>query len=323
MDIRCDLRNDVDNICRSRLVKAGYSVSQNHKFGVLKQYLNVLRREIPVWPRQVKVHPHLICPEELKLGFYSLISSLASGQNVNIYLSSNLSIADFQDGFLNDYGLHHFHLGSKIEDSGKSKGFVQRTGPVVLAYVTDKIAYLIDIKKHGKQGDPYIWTDQDVIERLHCEWPESIANFKLKRDMLTFGPKPTQQEKKTLRRRKVNTPIVMADGTAYMMLGGGITAANTSTRLQVDSDRLRMESSNALSHLCSVIKKRQTQLEYPVKLRLVTFDSSYFFHCDRNNVSYHIEMNKERVITRSFVWGGFPEYFPSHFKFNLITTSIF
>ncbi|MFW1315356.1 hypothetical protein ACEWBY_09240 [Vibrio parahaemolyticus] len=322
MDIRCDLRNDVDNICRSRLAKAGYSVSQNHKFGVLKQYLNVLRREVPVWPRQVKVHPHLVCPEELKPGFYSLVSSLKYGQNVNIHLSSNLSIADFQDGFLNDYGLHHFHLGSKIENSGKSKGFVQRTGPVVLAYVTDKIAYLIDIKKHGKKGDPYIWTDHDVIERLHSEWPESIANFKF-RDMSMPGVEPTQQERKRLRRANVNIPIVMADGTAYMSPGGGTTTANTSVRLQVASDRFRMESSNVLSHLCSVIKKGQTQLEYPVKLRLVTFDSCYFFHCDRNNVSYHIEMKKDRVITRSFVWGGFPEYFPSHFKFNLITTSIF
>lgn len=322
MDIRCDLREDVERICRTHLSNSGYKINERSKLRVVQQYLNVLRREVQVWPREVKLHPDLFCPEELKPGFSSLVNSLELGLNVNIYLSSNLTTADFQDGFLNDYGLHHFHLGSKLEESGKSRGFVKRTGPVVLAYITNEVAYLIDIKGHGRTGDPYIWTDQDVIEKLHYEWPESIELFKFK-GILASGVNPTPLEKKKLRNAGINTPIKMPDGTVYMAPGGGVTTANTSTRLQTDSDRFHMESSNVLNFLCSKIREGSLQLKYPVNLKLKAFRPCYFFYCEMNKVGYRIDLDGEHVITRVFVWGSFPDYYPCQFEFNLISKSIF
>ncbi|MBY8063306.1 hypothetical protein KW467_05165 [Vibrio fluvialis] len=322
MDIRCDLFGDIETICGNRLTNAGYEVSKNSHLSVLKQCLNVLFREVQIRPRQVKIHPDLVCPQELEYGFNSLIHALDSGQNVNIYLSSNLTTADFQDGFLNDYGLHHFHLGSKLETSGKSKGFIQRTGPVVLAYITDLVAYLIDIKTHGRNGDPYIWTDQNVMEKIHNEWPGALSNFRL-RGILASNINPTQEEKKTLRQRGVNTSIEMPDGTVYMSPGGGVTTAKTSTKVQIQSDRFRSESSKVLKYVCDKIKESDLKLNYPIRLKLLAFEPAYFFYCQKNKVGFRIDLTTEYITTRVYMLEKLLADAPIHFELNEIVRGCF
>ncbi|MEH0688751.1 hypothetical protein H4F17_06730 [Vibrio cholerae] len=293
------------------------------KFPISYQYLNVLRRRVEPRPRKVVIHPELTCPESCREGYAALVFNLEFGGDVNRHLSSNIIQANYQDGFLNDYGLHHFHLGSGIESNGKSKGFVKRTGPVLLAYITENIAYLIDIKVHGMCGDPYIWTDQNIIEKLHNEWPHSIEQFRFKR-VLASGVIPTQNEKKELRKSGVNTAIEMPDGTLYMSPGGGVTCAKTSTKLQIDYNIFMIELKEALRQLVDFICKEPSLSHHIVKLKLVSIFDGYFFHDSINRVTYRIifDRNKANRTITVYRWGSFPDYYLTIFEFNRLAKII-
>lgn len=323
MDIRSSLFDDLETFCKNSLKNNGYAYSEESPYPIAYQYLNVLRRRVDIRPRQVKIHPSLVCPDSCQQGFMALTSAFELGIDVNRSLSSNIIQADYQDGFLNDYGLHHFHLGLGLETRGKSKGFVERTGPVLLVYVTENIAYLVDIKVHGKDGDPYIWTDQDVIERLHCEWPDAIKRFQLN-GILSSGLIPTSQQKKKLRKAATNTSIEMPDGTVYMSPGGGVTCASTSTRLQIDYDRFWMEAKDALRSLIDYISKELVLCQTPITLKFVSIFDGYFFHDSTNRITYRIKYDyeKERKSITVFRWGGFPEFYPTHFEFSKLAKSI-
>ncbi len=323
IDVRCNLYKDLNVVCQNYLERAGYKVHESSKFSVLKQYLNVLRRAILAKPRKVKIYPSLVCPKEYQQGFDSLISNLQLGHNVNMYLSSNLTKTDFQDGFLNDYGLHHFHLGDGFERSGRSKGFVKRTGPVLLAYITDRIAYLIDIKVHGRNGDPYIWTNQDVIEKLHSEWPEAIKQFRVK-GALGLAHNPNQDGRKALRHGAVNTMVQTQDGAVYAPIGGGVSTSKSSVFLQTEYDRLRRDAGYILADLVSHIRSEELSFKYTPKFEVKSFQQGYFFHDTRNRVSFKLDVkdnNKVQII--SYFWGHFPYYYPTHFKFNQVFEGFF
>jgi hypothetical protein len=46
---------------------------------------------------------------------------------------------------LNDWGIHHLHLGTKIS---KNTGFVERTGPLLFVKFEKNVAYFIGVKRY-------------------------------------------------------------------------------------------------------------------------------------------------------------------------------
>lgn len=325
MDIRCDLKNDLNAFAQMMMKSKGYKYRKNHKISTFHQYMNILIREVSPLPREVFVSSKLKCPTELRIGFDAFIKKLKRGYNVNPYLSSDLRRADYNDGFLNDFGLHHFHLGTEICKAGKSKGFINRTGPILVAYVTNKSAYLIGIYEHGKNAYPYLWTDQYVIEVIHNEWPYVLSAFKI--NGLLPSPAPiTPEQRQILRRNSYNSFIEMPDGTIYAPIGGGITGANTNSKLTIEFDRFYIEVKLILSELCSYINMSSDyRMVYPVKLTLSSIVGGYLFNDTSNNIQYfarrvgHCNLQITKIIN-----GVLPEHYPHYrsFKVNIITELI-
>jgi hypothetical protein len=318
VDIRCDLLKDLDHIAESKLISKGYRFEKNSNISIFNQYMNLINREVSPQPRSIFYSKHLKCPEGLKNGFQNLIHNLKAGYNVNAYLSSSLKDASYNDGFLNDFGLHHFHLGSGYCDKGKSKGFINRTGPVLIAYITDFSAYLIGIFDHG------MWFDQKLIEIVHDEWPHVLKYFKINGVIPEYN-KITTQHRKILRDKRYNAFLNMPDGTVYTSVGGGITGANTNTNLTIQFDFLYDELKVILNSLCIYININGGLIKYPVKLKLLSIESGFVFKDKSNDCFYILRKvngtNISLIKVPSVSLCGF-SYMVNQFKLNAISQCI-
>ncbi|CAH6975042.1 conserved hypothetical protein [Vibrio chagasii] len=325
MDIRCNLKGDLDRFAELQMKSRGYEWRKNHKVSPFHQYMNLLNREVTPLPRTVFLSKGLECPNDLKAGFDSLVTALTSGRNVNAYLSSNLKRASYNDGFLNDFGLHHFHLGTGICSKGKSKGFVNRTGPILIAYITEQSAYLVGIYEHGRNGSQYLWTDQNVIEVIHNQWPEALSSFKVN-GISPSKTNITPKQRKALRSKSCNSLIEMRDGTIYSPIGGGITGASTNTKITIEFDQFFAELNIILKELCLYINRTSDyHVHYPIYLSLSSITGGNLFVDKTNNIQYLVRMvDSYNLQITQFINGVLPDYYPhtKPFKVNIITELI-
>lgn len=173
-------------------------------------FWNFVTRRIPRVPRTV--HKASAFPSQVKeqAGLDVLLAKFAAGDDVNPHLSRgrlDAGDANFHDGLLNDWAIHHFHLGP----NGK------RTGDCLFAVVTDANVFCLDVLGHGKYGEI------DLVQRIHDTWPQLIAPMKM--TLLPTQTPPTAKEIMDARRAGISPLIQLADGTVYAPIGGGITTA--------------------------------------------------------------------------------------------------
>jgi hypothetical protein len=143
-------------------------------------YLNWHGRLIPARPRKVSrsgafdANPVAI---ERAAAVGQIIRDIEDGKDLTKYLSRGIRIGfalspDPQkkqlnrrkdlDLLLNDWGIHHLHISTKVE----ADGFVKRDGPIIFAIFKPDRAYLIDILNHGN------WTSEQVIRTILKSWPD-------------------------------------------------------------------------------------------------------------------------------------------------------
>ncbi len=183
MDVKIDLSKDWLEYLRFKISEAGYPVDENESLErVSYKFFNIDRRRIIPLPRTVYESKNISCEAEHQAGYNALKQKLVNGEDVTPHLSKTILSEDYEDGMLNDWGIHHFHLGEVVED-----GFVERTGPLLFVRVVESEVYCISILAHGA------WTEQGLIKTLHDEWPESIDDYLLK-GILDLSFHPTNED---------------------------------------------------------------------------------------------------------------------------------
>lgn len=188
------------------------------------QLSNYLSKKIKATPRKVTVSKKFKIPADYLVGYKNLLNKIKIGQDINLYLSKGIENPIFSDRFLDDYGCVHFHLGSTLEN-----GYVKRTGPVALAFVTDQEIFFIETKFHGKDY-PYTWTDKSVLEILHEEKPHFIARNKVS-TLKEISPSISNAETiKNLRSNGYGFGVTLNDGTVYMPSKFGPVSVKTSKK---------------------------------------------------------------------------------------------
>lgn len=148
-----------------------------HMSELLTLFFNWRDRSVPARPRTahrsaaLSANPLAVDPQ-YKPGLDRIIALIEAGQELTPHLSSGINNAYQSKGpvqsshldlLLNDWGIHHLHLGTAIQKNG----LVKRTGPLLFAVFRRDDAYLIDIMKHGK------WADDSVIRTIVQEWPSA------------------------------------------------------------------------------------------------------------------------------------------------------
>ena len=179
---------------------------------------------------------------------------LVKGKSVTQFLSKSVtqSLNEKTDGLLLDFGMHHFHLSRELEESG----FVKRSDYLLFAIITDADAYFVDVRTH-RDPERLEWVRQDLLSILHSNWPELIEPYVLQGQM---GDVLTDEQKKELRRKKINHVTQLGD-SAISPIGGGMMGDGSSTWCRVWGDRLLHEINQHQSYFDSQPVALRSQLQ--------------------------------------------------------------
>ena len=155
-----------------------------------------------------------------------------TGGRVTPHLSKEVKKTTSRDGLLWDFGMHHFHLCRKLDESG----FIERSDYLLFAIVADAEVFFVDLRKH-KDPENLQWVRQDLLRIVHENWPELIDTRVLHG---VNGCTLTDKEISELRRKNANH-ISCLGGQAIAPLGGGTNFAGGSTSCRVWGDKLVRE----------------------------------------------------------------------------------
>jgi hypothetical protein len=218
---RIDFYADWIEHLRGELVKMGYSVNAKAtNEEIWTQYFNVQHRRIPEVTRKVLVSREFQCPLNLKAGLEFFRKKIENGEDLNPHVSRKIKNANFSDMMLNDWGIQHFHLGTRVIAKGKSKGLIEGTEPVLFACVAANTIYFIDVKGHND------FEDKDIVEIVHNNWPD-LLGFRSPSGR-KLATQSTSKDILEMRNARIITAFDLTDGTVYTAPGGGYTGSGIS-----------------------------------------------------------------------------------------------
>jgi hypothetical protein len=223
--VYADFYRDWHAIADRRLRGLGYAPDPGWDVGTITRvYTNALWRQVPARPRAVRVAKGVHVPAECAQGFNQTLNQVRLGKSLLPRLSRSLKKVDFDDLLLNDWGIHHLHLGTEVE----SDGFVRRTRNVAFVMFTDVAAHVIAVLPHGPDN-PTVWTRKQLLNTVHAEWPELLAPYKLS-DVIAVDRDFTDEEHLSFRKAGLTVLVRATDGTVYAPPGDGYASAGNSVR---------------------------------------------------------------------------------------------
>jgi len=191
---------------------------------LLLHFFTVYSRRIPT----IQWNVHTASKLKGRVEINNIIKKLESGEDVNRLLSNKvkkLNQAKHADLLRSEWGIYHLHFKE------------ERSEDLLFVYFNERNAYLLDILKHEKpDGSIVTWTNTDLIESIHNNWPQVISPFIFK--VNSTAPILTTEQRKTLRKKAANTNVVVSDGTEYMPLGFGFSSSKHPISAVIQSDRL-------------------------------------------------------------------------------------
>lgn len=294
MRLKADFVNDWLKILREILSNHwGYDATYVTKEDLPLVFFNAEKRRPASTPRIVRESDAFSCPIRLEKGWMSLRHLVESGADLTAHLSKLIEELDNKDSMLNDWGIHHFHLGVTMKGA-----YTERTGSLLFALVTDEHFYAIGVYQHGS------WADADIIETLHRNWPDLIEQYKIKNVAATAANR-SRTERKYLRRISVNSFVTVADGTVYGPLGGGMLSSgyNLKARIQADYQKVYLQ-----------------ELEQALEYQLPDLKSEFVKHgyAGEEEVEAKLEITEDQYVANFSEYGFSVELVGKEENFKLL-----
>ncbi|MDN3559255.1 hypothetical protein [Vreelandella neptunia] len=280
MQLSSDFFGDWLNILKDILQNHwGYDISGVSEEELPYVYFNAEKRRPDQRIRSVEISDAFACPVDFQAGWERLKIIIETGGDITPNLSKLVDRLNNKDSLLNDWGIHHFHLGETLNGS-----FIKRTGSLLFALVTKDKFYAINIFDHSA------WADQDIVEIVHRNWPDVVSQYQIKNVMSTT--EFSESDKLTLRAKNTNSFFTVSDGTVYAPIGGGVVSSgyNVQAIMSTDQQRSLLKSleDNLQSRLVS-LKDTLYQHGYSgeeyIKATLEITDSKYFAFFPDYNVA--------------------------------------
>ncbi len=220
--LHADFKSDLLVMARKQLA-ANWSIEtgQLSEGQILIGFFDSLRRRPSIRPRSLWIADYFRCPPEHEEGWKVLRSKVLDGKDLRPHLSKRHAQLNTLDGLLNEWGVHHLHLGTAISSGASTH--VERSGPVLFARITEEYFFAINIYAHGD------WENSSVLESLHRNWPDAIKQYRLRGIQ---GEPLTEVQRRNLRRKNVQAATTTSDGTVYLAIGGVVLAVAIPPRLE-------------------------------------------------------------------------------------------
>jgi hypothetical protein len=237
--VRADFLADMRRQLVRQLKAAEYEIGRTAPVAqVVELYMNLQHRQIEARPREPRwsweLRRRVLTTEQLG-GIARIMTMSSAGQSLLPFQTRNILRLDEGDLMLFDWGIHHLHLGRL---GAGPRGLAGRTQHVLFVLPTEGQLLLIDVLPHGS-GDAEPWTNTDLVEIVHSNWPGALARF---REHHIEGDYLTEEQRTNLRANHMNVLTRMRDGTTYMMMGGGVMASGNSAKAAMRADQWMREA---------------------------------------------------------------------------------
>ncbi|MFM0616262.1 hypothetical protein PQR37_19545 [Paraburkholderia nemoris] len=212
--------------------------------------LRLLRRIPAARPRRVFQAPEFAVPPAHAVGYQTLARAVESGTTLRPCLSTLVRKLNERDDLLDDWGIHHFHLGNASHE--KRADFVARTDEVAFAMVRADAVYFLTATSHDPAAAPFVWTETGLMDIVHRNWPALIATSR----MPLNGQVLTAEKRAELRQCRVNASVTVSDGTVYYAPGGGMMSNGDGGTDYI----YQMQLLRRLDHLEATIGQHEAQI---------------------------------------------------------------
>lgn len=196
------------------------NLAEQDPVSFLASCIEFSRRRISQVPRIVHISSdlkasHLYSKFQTQLS--NLINLFSTGGDVLPFQTRRIGRFDEQDLLLNDWRIHHLHLGQIATGAN----FSQRTSELLFLILDKDDCYLIDILDHSS------FTELGLLETIEKSWPHLLDQFtQWGIKDLSFTPTPVQL--KELRAAGVLTMVKLQSGRILAPIGGGYSTIGTS-----------------------------------------------------------------------------------------------
>lgn len=225
-----DLYADFAAACSKELQAAGYTPPGGTTADLIRAYANVKHRRVSVRPRKVHKASYSV-PSPLAAGEQAFLAAVAAGDDLLPHQSTRLEDHAFDDGMLNDFGIHHFHLGTV--PYARNPKFRDRRDPLLFAVVRPDDLYVIGYYKHQE------WAKRDLLDVIHAMWPDLLAAAIPGIAPQPLGFNASDADIKNFRKAAINPITQRPDGTPHVSPGGGAALDGTSARVAAYATRTK------------------------------------------------------------------------------------
>lgn len=227
------------------------SVAENALATVFEQLDRIppaARREVLVSARFRAERQTL--PAALQRGLRCLLQDVADGADLHPYLSTQVDHVRIPDGLLNQWGIHHFHLGAPARHP-KNARYVARTKELLFAVVDMTSFRAIGTFGHGRS-----FGDVEVLNALRRAWPELVEPWRARGLMGSRSGNPSPRDVTQVRVAGANPVVTLDDGFTYFGPRSITTAGHTEDAALAANDIVR-----AVRHLAAVVATNVSELK--------------------------------------------------------------
>lgn len=224
----------VAEILRAELEELNFdTTSITDPLQLIQAYFTMARRLVPRKKYRVIEAKGFTVPEDVKDGYGLLKQKFLEGTDVTPHLHKAIVDTEGKDAMLFDWGIHHFHLGTTMDGN-----FIERTGNVLYAVISQDTVYAIGINQHGH------WADKEMLDIINTNWPALLDDYRLPAGTQpTYVP--TNKEIKKLRSANINLFIQLADDSCVMGRGGGLTGCGSNAECMRHAINIKRHLSKA------------------------------------------------------------------------------
>jgi hypothetical protein len=184
------------------------------------RYLEFLAKRIQQKPRQVLLSDVLRSGERrAKYGksIDAMLGAAERGEDLSRFQTKDIEHFTKPDLLLNDWGIHHLHLGAPKTAGHRSN----RTDELLFVFLTDATEIcFVDVLDHQS------FTEVELLETINRNWPHLLADFHISHAK-NLQPKLTAEERQSLRQAGIVTFVELASGQIFAPPGGGVTTARS------------------------------------------------------------------------------------------------
>ena len=286
-----NLFKDFADAVRLGLTTQGHDVShvQHDDHAAVMLYFKMARYDIGAKPRAIKKPVDFRCPAEHLIGLQQLEHAILTGTDLTPYRSRQSQHTEFQDGLLDHWNIHHFHLGKNTEKDG----FIERTNDLLFCLIDDTFAYFIKVANH----DSSPWAKKELITIIHHNWPDALDHCRA-RGISSLTTDLQDDDLGKLRKAGMVTILDMEDGTFYIEPGIGRTMGGLHAQDLMRADKISHITDwvqGIISETWAEISDNARMLGYhfkpPVSLRLFETVPYQFWEILEPESGYRFRIN--------------------------------